>query len=308
MPASGSTYFSGSINGGNFSVTGLDITCTAGWACALFLAATGNASCSNITFASPIIDSTGVLASGNPANARTAVLVGYSGSSDNPSFQNITIDGGTIDAGVAKSSQTYSAGSVGGAIYRGTAANVSSSATVTGSGFVGGLFGVLGDQNTTCSGGSPSLTNSSFTGSVTGAKYVGGLVGEFGPNRGKDLCSISNSFNTGTVTGAAGGTLTCSIIGGIVGQLWEATVESSYNTGAVSGATSSCEDVGGVVGWARGNSLTNAAFESPTIEQVYSTGAISGTTRIGGVAGTCDRGDFSLSYSTGSVSGGSGYT
>ena len=42
MPASGSTYFSGSLDGNNYELRGLNITCTSGTYCALFSQVTGN--------------------------------------------------------------------------------------------------------------------------------------------------------------------------------------------------------------------------------------------------------------------------
>ena len=301
--ASGSTYFSGVLNGNNFSLSGLSISCTTGWACALFLEVSGTPEIKNLTVVSPSINSTG-----NTSNMITAALVAHSGTTSNPAFSNITISGGLIDAGVRKSTGTSAAGSIAGSIYRGTVANSTSSATVRGSLYVGGLVGLLGDQNETCSAGSPSLSGSSYSGNVSGSSYVGGLVGEFGPNRGKNICEIRNSFNSGTVTGTVGGTATtCSIIGGIAGQLWEATIEDSYNTGEINGTTNTCADVGGIVGWARGNASTNAAFESPTFQRVYSTGPVSGKSSIGGIVGTCDRGDLLVAYSTGAITSSSSY-
>jgi hypothetical protein len=295
--ANGSTYFSGVLNGNNFSLAGLNITCTTGWGCALFLAVSGTPEIKNLTVVSPSINSTG-----HSTNVLTAALVAYSGSTSNPTFSNITISGGLIDAGVQKTSGSAAAGSIAGSIYRGTVTDSTSSATVRGGRYVGGLVGLLGDQNTTCTAGSPLLSGSSYSGNVSGSSYVGGLVGEFGPNRGKDICEIRNSFNSGTVTGTVGGTATtCSIIGGIVGQLWEATVEDSYNTGEIDGATNTCDDIGGVVGWARGNALSNSAFESPTLQRLYSTGSVSGRSRIGGIVGTCDRGELLVSHSTGAI-------
>jgi hypothetical protein len=294
--ANGSTYFSGVLNGNNFSLIGLNITCTTGVFCALFSTVSGTPEIKNLTVVSPSIISNGTY------NMMTAALVAYSGSTSNPAFSNITISGGLIDAGVQKTSGTPAAGSIAGSIYRGTVTDSTSSATVRGSRYVGGLVGLLGDQNTLCSAGSPSLSGSSYSGNVSGSSYVGGLVGEFGPNRGKNICEIRNSFNSGTVTGTVGGTdTTCSIIGGIVGQLWEATVEDSYNTGEINGATNTCDDVGGVVGWARGNSLSNSAFESPTLQRLYSTGLVSGRSRIGGIVGQCDRGELMVSHSTGAI-------
>lgn len=302
--ANGSTYFSGVLNGNNFSLSGLNITCTTGWACALFLAVSGTPEIKNLTVVSPSINSTG-----NTSNMMTAALVAYSGTTSNPAFSNITISGGLIDAGVQKTSGTGAAGSIAGSIYRGTVTDSTSSATVRGSRYVGGLVGLLGDQNTSCSAGSPSLSGSSYSGNVSGSSYVGGLVGEFGPNDGKNICEIRNSFNSGTVTGTVGGTATaCSIIGGIVGQLWEATVEDSYNTGEINGVTNTCDDVGGIVGWARGNALSNSALNSPTLQRLYSTGSVSGRSRIGGIVATCDRGELMVSHSTGAITSTGSYS
>ena len=298
----GSTYFSGSLDGANRTISNMSITCISGFSCALFVAASGTAEFKNLVFDAPHIDSSNAVSGATPINTYSGVLVGYSGTSANPSFSGITINGGSVNAGTGKASGSPGAGSVAGKISRGTVTNLSSSATVTGGQMVGGLVGNLGDQNTSCVSNSPMMTGSSFSGVVNGSKYVGGLVGEFGPNAGMGNCKIRTSSNTGTVHGVIGGSeVACSIIGGIVGELWEGSVENSSNTGRIDGGTNSCTDLGGIVGWARGNSLTYPSSESFSLDSVYSMSSVSGASRVGGVAGQCDRGALSNSFAIGAV-------
>ena len=114
---------------------------------------------------------------------------------------------------------------------------------------------------------------------------VGGLVGW--SNSGG---TVSNSYNTGTVTGYKYG----DGVGGLVGyNNGGAPISYSYATGAVTGGG----DVGGLVGYNNSGSITKS----------YSTGNVSGTGNfVGGLVGNTIGTSISYSYATGSVTAGNG--
>ncbi|MGM9746704.1 MAG: GLUG motif-containing protein [Paludibacteraceae bacterium] len=135
-----------------------------------------------------------------------------------------------------------------------------------------GLFGYVG------SGGSVSnvgIVDSYFN----GKQCVGGVCGE---NQG----TITNCYNTGTVTG------TGDYVGGVCGRNI-GTITSCYNTGTVTG-TGYC--VGGVCG---DNYSENNG--TATITNCYNIGKVSGSSSVGGVCGRID-GTITNCYNTGAVS------
>ena len=153
--------------------------------------------------------------------------------------------------------------------YDGGSHTVSGIFTVAGTGS-SGLFGTVKGRSST---NLAIISNVGVIDSfVQGSNDVGGVVG------GADYATITNCYNTGSVSGGARS------VGGVVGSAYYGTVENCYNTGSVSG-----EDwVGGVVG---GGSATNC----------YNTGLVEGSTGyVGGVVG---RGSATNCYNTGSVEG-----
>jgi len=143
---------------------------------------------------------------------------------------------------------------------------------------------------------SGNMSDSYNTGEVKGSNsnFVGGLVGVM--NCGTDAASINNSYNTGAVTNTgsdAGG------VGGLVGMVgtgWGNSISYSYNTGAITGTLSDWSNVGGLVGENAGS-----------ISHSYNTGTVTGGGHVGGVAGTNKFGynnsSITNSYNTGTVSG-----
>lgn len=115
-----------------------------------------------------------------------------------------------------------------------------------------------------------SITNCYNTGTVSGSgDYIGGICGE------NNKSTITKCYNKGKVIGLN----YASHIGGICGNSYVATSSDSlitncYNTGTVSGAKES-ECVGGVVGLCSETKLTNC----------YNTGAVTGKRHTGGVCG-----------------------
>jgi len=119
-----------------------------------------------------------------------------------------------------------------------------------------------------------TVSNSYSTGSVTGAGPVGGLVGG-------NWGTVSNSYSTANVTGYS------QYAGGLAGGNW-GTVSNSYSTGTVTGTG----PVGGLAGGNWG-----------TVSNSYSTGSVTGDGNVGGLVGWQHHGTVSNSYSTGSVTG-----
>ena len=93
----------------------------------------------------------------------------------------------------------------------------------------------------------------------TAYDYAGGVCGS---NEG----TITNCYNTGTVSGGT--------VGGVCGQNYNGTITNCYNTGEVSGTYA-----GGVCGWNKLNSTTEN-----TIINCYNIGKVSGD-YVGGVCG-----------------------
>ncbi|SJZ88070.1 The GLUG motif-containing protein [Trichlorobacter thiogenes] len=158
----------------------------------------------------------------------------------------------------------------------GMISNVTASGSVSGLSDVGGLVGVNWGV----------LSNASASVTVTGTyDEVGGLVGE---NAG----SINSSHASGNVTGNK-------YVGGLVGHNVIGTASDAgriidvYATGTVSGVNS----VGGLIGTSDANTV---------ISNAYATGNVTGTEGVGGLVGHNDGGSISVSYATGSVTGGSG--
>jgi hypothetical protein len=115
-------------------------------------------------------------------------------------------------------------------------------------------------------------------GSVSGDSYVGGLVGF---NAG----TLRNSYATGSVSGASGGTS----VGGLAGQNIGGTITKSYATASVNGSV----DVGGLLGF-------NAGMG--TVSNSYATGTVNGQSALGGLLGFADgESTVSNSYATGAV-------
>ncbi len=117
---------------------------------------------------------------------------------------------------------------------------------------VGGLVGYNTNSST--------ISNCYSTGSVSAYSQVGGLVGY-------NKSTVSNCYSTGSVSGSSG----TSIVGGLVGNNYQSTINNSYSTGSVSGSSI----VGGLVG----------THSESTLSNCYSTGSVSGSSIVGGLVG-----------------------
>ena len=226
--------------------------------------------------------------------------------------------GGTIDNSYSTASVTGGTGSLVGGLcgdcgtitYSYATGNVTGADGGTPEGFtgVGGLAGgaaeisnsyamgrVMGGFNTTDGGlvgEGGDITNSYATGVVTAgySSFVGGLAGSI-----SDTANFGNSWASGNVTGASGGS-GGSQVGGLVGSdggnNGGGHISNSYATGNVYGGNGA--SVGGLVGTSGG--------ESGGISGSYATGAVTGNgaAYIGGLMGE-DNTSVTDSYASGAV-------
>jgi hypothetical protein len=155
------------------------------------------------------------------------------------------------------------------------------------------------------------LTNCYATGNVEGSTMVGGLIGDY---TGSDIGSVTRCYATGNVDAGftAGGliafaekcqisesyaagnvTTTGGFNGGLVGGLFDESIENSFATGSVTD-TNNSNNVGGLVGGVDNGSVINC----------YSVGAVStaGSDK-GGLVGDNDSGTVTDSFYDQTTSG-----
>ena len=178
----------------------------------------------------------------------------------------------------------------------------SSTSAIKNVGLVGG--GVVGGSGYAYVGGLVgtnygSISNSYNTGSVSGTgSRIGGLVGQNGASNGSIITespTISNSYATGNVNSSAGFN-SASEAGGLAGRNY-GTINNSYATGNVSAGANL---LGGLVGFNVGGAIANS----------YATGNVIGTghNEVGGLTGgnlthAGSTATVSNSYATGNVNG-----
>ena len=192
------------------------------------------------------------------------------------------VKGGTIKnltvAGSVTSSNKYTAGIVayGSPV---TVTNCTNNVSVTAKGNAAGVVAYAYANS--------EVMDCTNNGAIIGCgDYVGGIVGA-----GSSIKTISNCFNSGSVTnnGTPGSSAYCT--GGIAGNVSSSssTVIRCGNTGVV---TSTIKRTGGVVGGAAG-----------TISACFNTGTVTGIYGVGGVAGGASTKDVKITdcYNTGAV-------
>lgn len=150
-------------------------------------------------------------------------------------------------------------------------------AKITGAGMATG--GIIGTGH--------SISNSDVVNStITGSNgYVGGVAGEADG-------TVSNCFATGITITEAGSEN--NPVGGVVGNLYAASIDKSYFTGYITTGYSANQRVGGVVGTAYRASL----------DQVFARAYIHGydnNAQVGGVVGLLYASNLSNAYSTSTV-------
>lgn len=171
----------------------------------------------------------------------TVDQVGLFGYIAGGSIDSLAVTNATVTASSAASSAAT--GILVGYLKSGTVTNCASSGTITAVSFAGGLIGLT-------SGATIDKSYSQAT--VSGVTAIGGLVGSC-----NYASTLSNSFSTGNIT------LTGGIGGGLTG-LMNGSLSNCYSRSNVTGGTA---NIGGLVGYGLGVTITNA----------YSTGIISST-------------------------------
>ena len=283
-----STPFTGSLNGNNYTISNLYENPTSQYA-GLFGETSSTAVLSNIQLSNVNISNAYFVSINDPYMLDDwfiGALVGYNYGSVTNSSSSGTIHGSNFIGGLVG----YDDG--------GAVTNSNSSVNVTANYNVGGLVGLTANG--------ASVSNSYATGNISGIDQTGGLVGFNGRYTG---ASITDSYSTGTVTsafwatgGLVGynlGTITNSnsssnvsgdlATGGLIGYN-SGSSNNSYCTGTVNGRN----QIGGFVGYDDlGTSITNA----------HSTGTVTGVSNTGGFVGYNYGGSISNSYSTANVTG-----
>jgi len=162
----------------------------------------------------------------------------------------------------------------------------------------GGSVGALSARNF------GTINAASVSGSVQSsvAVSVGGLVGD------NETGAMARCQSAASVTGIRAG--------GLVGEMFDGTIDSSFETGAVKAAGSGSPTVGGLVGYAAGGAITNSyatgtvkgatdanlgglfGISSATITSVYAAGAVTAHhgSHTGGVTGFDTGSTFSDTY------------
>lgn len=242
--ATSTSPFTGSYDGGGYSISGLQMNSSG----AGFIAYTSNASISNLTISVTAI-----------GNSTKAGLISGAGAT--------TINNVHVSGTVENTASNFPLECVGGLVgdtYLGTVlSNTSFTGSVTTQlNYIGGLIGCAydltriedsffdGDVSGVLSIGglvgwnaASSIERSRATGSVQGTSdIVGGLVGELASGS-----AITKSFFEGTTTGD-------DKVGGLVGYLDGAEIDNSYVRGTVSGSGT---HIGGIAGYVVGDNTTD---------------------------------------------------
>ena len=127
----------------------------------------------------------------------------------------------------------------------------------SGASYAGGFTGA-------CTNGAV-ITGSFSAGSVVGGSDVGGMAGELSDAGGGS--HIYNSYSADTVVASG------SYVGGLVGYVYECTVNNCYSSGKVSGGSS---PIGGLIGY--GGNITNSFWDTQTSGQSTSAGGYAEST------------------------------
>jgi hypothetical protein len=257
--------FTGTFDGGNFSISGLQVNGGGTSNQGMFRDLSGTVTRVNLVGASVTSN-----------NGTLGTLVGFIASSGVVSYSHAS---GSVSG----------TGNLGGLVGVSMGSISDSSAAVTISGTSGNVGGLLGQNE----GG--SVEDSHATGSVTStSNSVGGLVGYSRTNNVAVGGSISASFATGSVTGEDS-------VGGLVGLLESATITESYSSSVVSANGAA----GGLVGWMKDEwQPDDGPPVGAKVDYSYASGSVTSTDDyVGGLVGLSRRSDIFASYASGAVVG-----
>ncbi|MFZ9446390.1 MAG: SwmB domain-containing protein, partial [Ilumatobacteraceae bacterium] len=295
----GFTYFSGVLDGGSKTISNVSLTCASA-ICGLFSRLAG-ATVKDLTLASFTVSSTydnvGALAG---YSSGTVTLTNLAVSGVNVSGAN-TVAGVISTCGVCIINDVHVSGSVtaSGDYAAGIVANLggntahasvvndsSSSVTVSGGSFVGGLIGYEYRSSYDATVG---VFNSNFTGSATSSganKYGAGGIAGYTWN-----IAVADSWSSGSVTGVDD-------VGGITGNSRSSSrITRSWTSGSITSTTVSCSaGAGGIAG---------STENSGSVSESYSVASITAVCRSGGVVGNGSA-SISNSFFRGSLTRSSG--
>ena len=317
--------YSGTFDGAGYTIYGLhyDNTAYTGRAAGLFGCLDSNGTVKDLTLADSCINGAteigGIVSQnyGTVTGCTQSGIVSGTGATGGIVCRNM--DGGKVED--CENSGTVSGATTGGiaAENNGSVIACENSGAVSGTSSVGGIVGmndsIVSDSlNTAAVDGASThvggvvgnhvggeIVGCGNSGDVTGdSDYIGGVAG---------VCSgadISESFNTGDVTGADKSEAVGGVVGAIDGtNTAKSTIESCYNTGAVTGR--------GWVGGVAGISGYQKTPQTVEFKGSYNTGAVTGTSYAGAVVGKLSKGTASGIYylknaAQNSVSGAAGVT
>lgn len=321
-----SNPFKGHLDGGGFTISGLNITGLAGGSLgsgqkekglasnvALFGFVGEGASVTSLILDNATIKGgqyTGGFASYNQGTIRDCLL------DKNANVTGNTYTGGIVgysekpltkntNKGTVTGTGTHTGGIAGCVNAPGMAvSDCTNRGTVNGCERTGGIAGsvsfVLDDA--------PMIKKCSNLGTVNGSSYqAGGIVGILDGSSGK--ITAENCYNEGTVTGTG-------IIGGVVGVVKSdnITITQCYNDGTVRGGSAGgvvgtnegtiqyCYNKGTVEGNNEAGGITAFQNEKAIVTRSYNEGSVTATSFAGGIVGT-NRAKINNSYNAGDLKG-----
>ena len=159
---------------------------------------------------------------------------------------------------------------------------VANNIEIYGNGFIGGIVGEVLRKSQLS-----TITNCSTSGKLTGRNTIGGIIGIAQTSFQKHILEIKNCFNYINIISLGslnGSTMDCYELGGIAGKTFKTIVTNCKNNGKFLMATASedvcpiIEDVGGIVGFARYDSIIQGCENNQEIIGYYRVGGICGST------------------------------
>ena len=203
--------------------------------------------------------------------------VGLFGNAEGAAFSNLNLQVEVVG--------DYRVGGLVGNLEPGTISDVHLSGTVTGTtNEVGGLAGRIKFTDIRSSSANVPVSGGSTT--FGGGSDLGGLVGNVQNGSSIVDCAAYGSISVHSVFSLR--------TGGLLGTLWDSTLERSFAAGDVVGR----DNVGGLVGY-NGSSAISNAFATGNV-----TPTANGITNYGGLVGSSDSGStITNTYATGNVTG-----
>ncbi|HEX8963031.1 MAG TPA: GLUG motif-containing protein [Rhodocyclaceae bacterium] len=310
--------FSGRLDGGGHTVSGLTIDRPTEDGVGLFGATTSGARLSNLDLEGGSVSGNqyvGQLVGANAGTVTDSTVAGFvaglkdvggmagtnSGTIRNGDSNSVVQDTGSPGIGDVNAGENANVGGLVGS-NSGSISDACSSGTVFGPNDVGGLVGYNYNRG--------RLDNVQSSATVTGTNDVGGLLGD-------NDATVAHAHASGSVTGS-------NVVGGLVGNNGATITDSDasgnvagtimagglagHNIGRIanahaSGSVTGGYNVGGLVGSDDIGDHSGPGVVGGTIESSFATGAVSGHDAVGGLVGFDLLGPIHDSFSSGAVQG-----